>query len=94
MMSAILGFLIGAVLGTRYRVFSLVPVAIGCTGAVGIHAAATQVQFGAALLAMLGITVALQIGYLFGLTVRITMVCARVRTAAEKTVRQRPALPV
>ncbi|RED35194.1 hypothetical protein BJ123_10938 [Rhodopseudomonas thermotolerans] len=93
-MSAILGFLIGAVLGTRYRVFSLVPVAIGCIGAVGIHAAAARVQLGAALLAMLGITVALQIGYLFGLAVRVTMVGARVRTAAEEPVQQRPALPI
>lgn len=87
-MVTILSFLLGAVLGTRYKVFSLIPTGMSGIAAIAIHGVIAGVQVGAMLQTMLGLIVALQVGYLFGLAVRWTTVAARVRAEPAEPIRE------
>jgi len=87
----ILSILVGAVLGTRYKVLCLVPTTlIGLTALAGVSLYA-QADLGWTMLTALGLVVWLQIGYLFGITVRMAIVAARVRVAAPKSLREQQA---
>jgi hypothetical protein len=91
-MVALLSVLLGAVLGTRFKVFCLVPTAvIGIAAAVVINVL-IRAPIISTLQAALAIAVGLQLGYLFGLTVRSVIVAARARRIAEwKRFRGEPA---
>jgi hypothetical protein len=85
-MIIIFSALLGAVLGTRFKVFILLPVS-GC----GMLAAAIGgMTYGASLawsLMLAGaVAVALQLGYLGGLATRFVMVAARLRTLRDQSV--------
>jgi hypothetical protein len=90
-MVIILSILVGAVLGTRYKVLCLIP-----TTAVGIAAVAAFGLIGSTPLAStlqtaITVSIALQLGYVFGLAVRSVIVAARVPIAAPKSFREQTA---
>jgi predicted Na+-dependent transporter len=65
-----ISFLVGAVLGQRFKVFVLVPatsLALICTIAAGI---ARAQHIWSIAMAAVGVTIALQIGYLIGTGIR------------------------
>lgn len=75
-MTALFAFLVGAVLGMRFRVQILIP-----TGILGIAAVLTTAllrgSLSSALLVTITFAVALQLGYLGGLFTRFCMVIGR-----------------
>ncbi|MGP9814514.1 hypothetical protein ACTZWT_23630 [Rhodopseudomonas sp. NSM] len=89
-MVALLGILFGAVLGTRYKVFILIPTAMLGLAAIAVHGIVAQGSLGVTLQTMLGLILGLQIGYVFGLAVRATTAAARLRVAPAETVQSRP----
>ncbi len=70
-------FLIGAVLGTRFRVQVLAPVAILGLMLVASAGLFRGFSFSSMAVAAVAYSVPLQIGYLFGLFARICMVATR-----------------
>lgn len=65
-MTTIIGILVGALLGTRFKVFCLVPVALAGTIVVAVLEQIHGVAPGATALSALAFTIALQIGYFLG----------------------------
>jgi hypothetical protein len=85
-MAALFGTLVGAVLGTRFRVQVLLPA--GVLGVAGVLAIAMmRGSFGLALAAALAYLPALQFGYLGGLFTRYAMVIGR--TAWRRSLRSK-----
>jgi hypothetical protein len=72
-MVTVLGLLGGALLGTRYRVFCLVPVIVIGITAIAAHGCVNEVPFGSTALSMVTFAVGLQIGYLLGVAARLTL---------------------
>jgi hypothetical protein len=88
MMLVLVGALAGAVLGLRYRVFVLFPViGIACVLIAGTHLAGFTTGYPS--LAMMLVALALQFGYLVGISGRVLMVAAR---AANRRTFRGPAL--
>jgi len=82
----------GALLGTRYRVFCLAPVAT--TGIIAIAALNFfhRVPISSTVLTGIVLTVGLQIGYLIGVTVRWGLLAASARgSAGPAPLHQQPA---
>ena len=77
-MIALCSSLIGAVLGTRFRVQALFPAAMLGFVIVATVAAFKGVSFSSAIMAAIVCSVALQIGYLGGLLTRFFMAASRV----------------
>jgi hypothetical protein len=69
-MTTIFSLLIGAVLGTRYKVFCLPPVILAAALAIVTLDRVHQVSLGSTALTVLAVGVALQVGYLFGVIIR------------------------
>ena len=69
-MMTICSLLIGAALGTRYKVFCLPPVILAAALAIAVLDRIHQVSFSSTALTMLAVGVALQIGYLLGAVIR------------------------
>jgi hypothetical protein len=90
LMIALCSSLIGAVLGTRFRVYALFPAAMLGFVTVAIVAVIKGSAISSAIAAVAVYAIALQIGYLGGLFVRFCMVGARVpshRSLRSTTVR-------
>jgi hypothetical protein len=75
-MVTVLGLLGGVLLGTRYRVFCLVPVILIGIAAIAAHDCVNEVSFGSTALSMVMLSVGLQIGYLFGVAARLALLSA------------------
>jgi hypothetical protein len=69
-MMTIFSLLIGAVLGTRYKVFCLPPVILAAALAVAVLSRIHHVSLSSTALTVLAVGVALQIGYLLGAIIR------------------------
>jgi uncharacterized membrane protein YczE len=69
-MMTICGLLVGAVLGTRYKVYCLPPVILAAALAIAVLDRIHHASFGSTALSMLAVGVALQIGYLLGAIIR------------------------
>jgi hypothetical protein len=69
-MITVIGILVGAVLGTRYKVLCLVPTTLAGIAAVVALDHINGVPPGSAALAALMLAVALQIGYVIGAMIR------------------------
>ena len=78
-------FLIGAVLGTRFRVQVLFPAAVIGLMAIALFVALKSAAISAAVMIAVTYAIALQLGYLGGLFVRYCMVV--VRSASHRSVR-------
>jgi hypothetical protein len=88
---AILAFLCGAVLAFRFTVLVLYPIiAVGATFAVVLGLGAGN-SLWTVTLAILTAAMALQLGYVFGLAGRMSLVVARV--SARRSRRAAPTLP-
>ena len=89
-MIALCSSLIGAVLGTRFRVHVLFPAVVLGLVIVATVAVIKEASFSSALTALAIYAVALQFGYLGGLFVRFCMAAARTpshRSLSSTTVR-------
>lgn len=75
----LLSCLAGAVLGTRYRVFVLVPVTLAAWTVALLVGTTTSVS--GTVWSLVLIALAMQFGYVFGFAVRTTMVAARAKRA-------------
>lgn len=87
---ALFAFLCGAVLAFRFRVVVLYPIiAFGAifTLALGLTAGRS---FASLMLGIVAVSVALQVGYLFGGVVRGTLVAARLAARRKAVPAQRP----
>jgi len=69
-MMTICSLLIGAVLGTRYKVFCLPPVILAAALAIAVLDRIHHLSFSSTALSVLAVGVALQIGYLLGAIIR------------------------
>jgi len=72
-MITVIGILTGAVLGTRYKVLSLVPVILAGTMALVVIDQFNAMPASSTVLAVLALVVGLQIGYLVGFAVRFVL---------------------
>jgi hypothetical protein len=82
LMLAIITFLTGAALGTRFKFFILVPGGVFVSLAVAVAAAAHAESIGAIMLAIVVANVCLQVGYLAGLFAMHTLKAAAPIAAA------------
>jgi hypothetical protein len=73
-----IGILVGAVLGLRFKVLVLVPVICGALAIVVVDGIARETGLWQLLLAMIVIAISLQLGYVLGIVARFIMVAARV----------------
>jgi hypothetical protein len=72
-----IGILVGAVLGLRFKVLVLVPVVCGALAVVVVNGIARGDGLWQLVLAMTVIAISLQLGYVLGIVVRFVMVAAR-----------------
>jgi hypothetical protein len=87
MISLIVSFLVGMVLGQRFKVLILLPaIALALIAVVGGGIARAEQVWSIALIAV-GVIVALQIGYLIGTGIRALIVGARASRAYPGSVR-------
>ena len=85
-MTTIFSLLVGAVLGTRYKVFCLPPVILAAALAITVLDRIHEIPLGSTALTALAAGVALQIGYLLGAVIRallFTSPIGPVRAAAH-----------
>jgi hypothetical protein len=75
-MVTVVGLLGGALLGTRYRVFCLVPVIVIGIAAITTLDRMNEVPFGSTALTAVTLAVGLQIGYLVGVAARLALAAA------------------
>lgn len=75
-MITLLGILTGVVLGTRYKVFCLVPVTLAGTAILVVLDQINGVAAGSTTLSALALAGGLQIGYLVGGTIRTVLPAA------------------
>ena len=75
-MITIIGILTGAVLGTRYKVFCLVPVILAGIVALAARDQFNDVPFSSTALTALALALGLQVGYLVGVAVRSVLLGA------------------
>jgi len=71
------GLLLGAVLGTRFRVFVIIPAAIFGLILVALVAVVKGAAISSVVIAIVTYAISLQIGYLVGLFTRYLMVATR-----------------
>lgn len=91
-MITLLGILTGAVLGTRYKVFCLVPITLAGTAVLAVLDQVNGVSAGATTLSALALAVGLQIGYIIGATIRAVLPAALGSSASEpERLRDQPA---
>jgi hypothetical protein len=77
MMLVLIGILLGAVLGLRFKVLVLVPVICAALPVVVVAGIARGDGLWQLVLAMIVIATFLQLGYVLGIVVRFVMVAAR-----------------
>jgi hypothetical protein len=77
-MIALCSSLIGAVLGTRFRIHALLPAAVFGLAVIAISAVVKGSPISSMIVATIIFTVALQVGYLGGVFTRFCLVAARV----------------
>jgi hypothetical protein len=89
-MTTIICVLLGAVLGTRYKVLCLVPIIVFSTTALVVLDRLNEVPFSSTALTAFALIVALQIGYLLGAIARSALHAASSPTGLQH-LRDRPA---
>jgi hypothetical protein len=93
-MIGFLGLLVGALLGTRYRVLCLIPTIMTGIAAITALGVIQDASVGSTVLRVIVLSVALQIGYLIGVIVRVAFLAAPARgLAGPDPLRQQPARP-
>lgn len=80
-MILILSILVGAVLGTRFKVLCLVPTAVASGAAISTFNFVTGMPVNLILQTVLALGIGLQIGYLAGIAVRSVLISLRRRIA-------------
>jgi hypothetical protein len=81
-MTTIFSLLIGAVLGTRYKVFCLPPAILAAALAIVVLGRVHQVSLSSTALSVLAVAAGLQIGYLLGAAIRALLPTSPVRADA------------
>ena len=82
-MTTIISLFIGAVLGTRYKVFCLPPVILAAALAIVVLDRVHQVSLSSTALSVLAVGAGLQIGYLLGVAIRALLPTSLVRADAH-----------
>jgi hypothetical protein len=78
-MVTLIGVLAGALLGTRYKVLCLAPVILGGIAALAVIDRFNDVPASSTALTALTLGLALQIGYLVGVSARLVLLAAFMR---------------
>ena len=90
-MLILLVFLLGAILGMRFKVLVLIPVIAFALIAILVGGVTRGDSASAILIAIVLVSIGLQIGYLSGIATRYTIALARAGRVRESSVQARPA---
>jgi hypothetical protein len=90
-MTTIFSLLVGAVLGTRYKVFCLPPVILAAALVIAALDRVHHVSLGSTALTILAVGVALQVGYLLGAIIRALLLTSPVDPTRAAYLRDRSA---
>jgi hypothetical protein len=82
-MITVISILIGAVLGTRYKVFCLVPITLAGIVALATLDQLNEAPLSSTALSALALVVGLQIGYFVGITVRSVLLAAHAGSVSK-----------